>query len=40
MTANMQDYNKPQLPRHMMGVEGGGMQSQIKQQLNALLTTQ
>ena len=24
MTANMQDYNNPQLPRYKMGGEGGG----------------
>ena len=27
MTANMQDYNKPHLPRYIMGGKGGGMQS-------------
>ena len=25
MTANMPDYNKPQLPRYIMGGEGGRM---------------
>ena len=36
----MQDYNNPQLPSYIMGGEGGGMQSQTNQQLNAQLTTQ
>ena len=40
MTANLQDYNNFQLSRNIMGEEGGGMQSQTNQQLNAPLTTQ
>ena len=36
----MQDYNNPQLPRYTEEGEGGGMQSQTNQQLNAPLTTQ
>ena len=28
MTANMQDYNKPKLPRYIKGGEEGGTQSQ------------
>ena len=43
MTANMQYYNKPQLPRYIMGEEGmGETQSQTNQQLpvNTQLTTQ
>lgn len=37
MTANMQDYNSPQLPRYIMGGKGWGMLSQTNQQLNAPL---
>ena len=40
MTANMQDYNSPQLLRYIMGEEGWGTQSQTSQQLTAVLTTQ
>ena len=32
MTANMQDYNNPQLPRYLKGGEGGKTHSQTNQQ--------
>ena len=37
MTANMQDYNNPKLPRY---IKGGGTQSDTNQKLIAQLTTQ
>jgi len=40
MTANMQDYNNPKLPRCIKGGEGGWTQFHTNQELNTLLTTQ
>ena len=40
MTANMQDNKNPELPRYIIGEEGGGTKFLTNQQLNAPLTTQ
>ena len=34
MTANMRDFDNPQLPRYTVEFWGGGKQSQINQRLN------